>query len=325
MAVPLKPGRTGFRAGAPGYANHMRADDTIEVAGRAVAVSNMDKLMYPDEGVTKGDIVSHYRGVAEVLLPHLAGRPLVLRRYPDGIGAEGFVQQDAGEHVPEWVAVAEVPRREGTGTVRHFVCQDEATLVYLANQAAIELHTWLSTEDSLEHPDRLVIDLDPPEGTGVGTLRAVARRVRDLFDSVGLTPFVQATGGRGFHLGAPLDRSEDYRFVRDLAGDLADVLAERDPDQLTTAQRKQRRGDRIFLDVNRNAYGQTVVAPYSLRARPGAPVATPLDWSELGRATPNGHTIDSIGKRLAHKQDPWSDLGSPAAPRAVRKALEALR
>src|SRR5439155_25395476 len=153
------------------------------------------------------------------------------------IGAAGFVQQDAGDHVPDWVPVVDVPRRGGSGTVGHVVCQDPATLVYLANQAAIELHVWLSTVDSLESPDQLVIDLDPSEGTDVRTLRATARRVRDLFDSVGLTAYVQATGGRGFHVGAPLDRSADYRFVRDLAGDLADRLAARHPDQLTTAQR----------------------------------------------------------------------------------------
>jgi bifunctional non-homologous end joining protein LigD len=157
--------------------------------------------------------------------------------------------------------------------VRHVVCQDAATLVYLANQAAIELHIWPSTTDKPEHPDRLVIDLDPPDGTTVATLRAIARQVRDLYKKVGLTPFVQATGGRGFHIVAPLDRSADYEVVRALAADLVNHLA---ADQ-TTAQRKEKRGDRVFLDIGRNAYGQTFVAPYSLRARPGAPAATPLD------------------------------------------------
>ncbi len=135
---------------------------------------------------------------------------------------------------------------------------------------------------------------------------------------------MQATGGRGCHVVAPLDASADYTFVRALASDLADHLAAQHPDELTTAQRKQRRGDRVFLDVNRNAYGQTFVAPYSLRARPGAPAATPLDWAELGRATPNGHTIRTVPKRLARKKDPWATLHGAAAPRDVHAALDKL-
>jgi bifunctional non-homologous end joining protein LigD len=249
----------------------------------------------------------------------------VLRRYPDGIDAGGFVQQNASAYFRDHVRVVEVPERGGPGTVNHVVCDDAASLVYLANQATIEYHSWLSTADDLEHPHRLVVDIDPPDGVEVAELRDVARRLRDLFTSVGLTPFVQATGGRGYHVVAPLDRSADYRFVRDLALDLADHLAARHPESLTTAQRKQKRGGRIFLDVNRNAYGQTFVTPYSLRGRPGAPVATPLDWSELGRSTPNGHTLRTIRKRLARKEDPWSAIDDhAAAPATARAELDAL-
>lgn len=289
-----------------------------------VELSNLDKPLFPDDGVTKGDVIGYYRAVAEVMLPHLAGRPLVLHRFPDGIDTKGFVQQDAGEHFPDWVPVVELPRRGGDGTVGHVVCEDEPTLVFLANQAALELHIWPSTVDKPDHPDRLVVDIDPPDGVEAGELRTIARQVRDLYREVGLTPYVQATGGRGFHVVAPLDASADYTFVRALASDLADHLAARHPDELTTAQRKQRRGDRVFLDINRNAYGQTFVAPYSLRARPGAPAATPLDWTELGRATPNGHTITTVPKRLARKKDPWATLPGAAAPRDVHAALDAL-
>jgi bifunctional non-homologous end joining protein LigD len=289
------------------------------VSGRDIELTKVDKVMFPADGVSKGDVIEHYRAVAKAMLPHLAGRPLVLRRYPDGIGGHGFVQQEVSGHVPDWLTVASVPRRGRSGTVAHPVYDDEAALVYLANQATIEFHTWTSTKDG---PDRLVVDLDPPEGTEVTELRAVARTVRELFESVGLTAFVQATGGRGFHVVAPLDGSENHDVVYELAGDLADHLAAQDPDRLTTAQRKQRRGDRIFLDVNRNAYGQTVVAPYSLRARPGAPVATPLDWSELGRATPDGYDPPSIRRRLARKEDPWADMDKhAAAPAEVRRTL----
>ncbi|MCD0445339.1 non-homologous end-joining DNA ligase [Glycomyces sp. A-F 0318] len=300
--------------------------ETIHVEDRDVKVSKPDKELFPDDDVSKGDVIEHYRTVADVMLPHLAGRPLTMRRFPDGIDEEGFFQKHASEYFPDWVRVVEVPQRSEEGTVRHVVCEDEAALVYLANQNTVEFHIWLSTMDDLDHPDRLVIDIDPPKGADVDTLRSVARRIRDAYAEIGLAPYTQATGGRGFHVAAPLDRSADFDAVRGLAADLADRLAARDPDLLTTEQRKNKRGDRIFLDVNRNAYGQTFIAPYSLRARPGASVATPLDWSELGRATPGGSTIATMRRRLAHKAaDPWADMDAHAASAAeARERFDAL-
>ncbi|NKQ58191.1 ATP-dependent DNA ligase [Amycolatopsis sp. K13G38] len=283
--------------------------------------SKPDKVFYPGDGVTKGDVVEHYRRVAPVMVPHLRGRPLTLRRFPDGISGEGWFQKEASDYFPDWLRIERIPQRAG-GNVRHVVCDDEATLVYLANQATIEFHVWLSTVDDLERPDLMVLDLDPPEGTGVAELRKVARRARETVEDLGLSAFVQATGGRGFHIVTPLDRSADYETVRALARGVADVLAQRDPRRLTTEQRKDKRGDRIFLDTNRNGYAQTFVAPYSLRARPGAPVATPLDWSELGRAVPNGFDPARIDRRLARKSDPWQDLHAAAG--SAEKALRQL-
>ncbi|MBB4909785.1 non-homologous end-joining DNA ligase [Actinophytocola algeriensis] len=284
-----------------------------------VELSNLDKPFFPDAGLSKGDVIAHYRKVADQMVPHLTGRPLTMRRYPDGIGGGGFFQKDASDHFPDWVRVEEVPQRQG-GTIHHVVCDDAATLVYLANQATIEFHIWLSTMDALEHPDRLVIDIDPPQGVPVRVLRDVARRLASLYREVGLTPYVQATGGRGFHVAAPLDRSADYEETRELSLALADHVAARDPDLLTTAQRKNKRGDRIFLDVNRNAYGQTFVAPYTLRARPTAGVATPLTWDELSRTEPDGFTPARIARR--RKKDPWQDMDDHAA--SVSKARKAL-
>ncbi|MCE7010907.1 non-homologous end-joining DNA ligase [Kibdelosporangium philippinense] len=283
------------------------ATTTVHVADHDIKVSKLDKQMFP--AVTKGDVIEHYRAVADVMLPHLAGRPLTMRRYPDGIDSDGFFQHDVSDYFADWLTTVDVPRRTSSGTVRHVVCDDAAALVYLANQATIEFHVWLSTADKLDHPDRLVIDIDPPDGTPVATLRSVARRLRKAFRSVGLVPYVQATGGRGFHVVAPLDRSQNFDQVRARASDMADEVASQDPENLTTAQRKQRRGDRIYLDINRNAYGQTFVCPYSLRARPGAPVATPLLWSQLGRATPNGYDLHTIKRRLTRVKDPWSSIG----------------
>ncbi|GAA5103638.1 non-homologous end-joining DNA ligase [Haloechinothrix salitolerans] len=280
----------------------------MPIAGREIPISNQDKVLFPQAGLTKGDLADHMHNVAEVMLPHLRDRPLTLRRYPDGIDADGFVQKQASEHFPEWLDTVRVPLREG-GTQRAVLAASEAALTYLANQAVIELHIWPSTTADLDRPDLLVIDIDPPDGSAaIGEIRSVARRLRDLFGELGLLAYLQATGGRGFHVVAPLDRSEGFDAVRELAAAIADTLAADDPNRLTTEFRKERRGDRIFLDVNRNGYGQTFIAPYSVRARPGASCAVPLDWGELAGAWPTGWDMRRVHRRLAQKTDPWQRL-----------------
>lgn len=302
-----------FTGGPAGYSSMMTvADTTMEIDGRAVTLSHPDKVLFPTDGITKGDVVDYYRSVADVILPHLANRPLNLRRFPDRIDRDGFFQQHAGDHVPDWVTTVEVPTRGDGAPVRHIVCQDESTLAYLANLASVELHRWLSTTDALDRPDLLVVDLDPPDGTEIKRLREAARLVRDAFEQVGLVPFIQTTGGRGFHVVAPLDGTQGEELVRPMARGLADQLAARQPDRLTSEQRKAKRGDRIFLDTNRNGYGQTAVTPYSLRARPGASVATPIEWDELSHATPDRYGLRGLGRRLAQKADPWRDMAQHA-------------
>jgi bifunctional non-homologous end joining protein LigD len=299
------------------------ASQTIEVAGRDIKVSRLDKEFYPEDHLTKGDLIEHYRTVADAMVPHLAGRPLTMRRYPDGIGTSGFFQKDASDYFPDWITTTTVQHRHGKpGAVDYVVCDDAATLVYLANQAAVEFHIWLSTTEDLERPDRMVVDIDPPDGVPTAVLQKIARRLRDVYTEIGLTPYLQATGGRGYHVAAPLDRTAGYDTVRELALAVSDRLAAEDPDLLTTQQRKNKRGDRIFLDVNRNGFGQTFVAPYSLRARTGAAVATPLDWDELGRSEPARYTTERIRRRLVRKADPWSTMDDHAA--SAEEALENL-
>lgn len=281
---------------------------TIEADGHRIVVSRIDKELYPADGINKAAVVDYYSRVADVMVPHLRGRPLALRRFPDGIEADGFFQKEASDYFPDWIRRLAVPQRGSSGAVHHVLCDDAASLLYLSGQAVLEFHVFLSTMDNLDYPDLLVIDLDPPAGVDLGELRRTAREVRDVFAELGLVPCVQATGGRGYHVAAPLDGSVDFDSVRALARDVADLLVDRHPDRLTTAQRRDQRGDRIFLDTNRNAYGQTMICPYSLRARPHAPAATPLGWDELGRTAPNhfGHT--DLPRRIAHKSDPWADL-----------------
>ncbi|WP_410570822.1 non-homologous end-joining DNA ligase [Amycolatopsis sp. cmx-4-61] len=287
-----------------------------------ITTSNPDRIYYPAAGLTKGDVVGHYRTVAEVMVPHLRGRPLTLRRFPRGIDGQTWYQKEAGGKLPSWIRVETIPQRT-TSDVRHVICDDAATLVYLANQAAIEYHIWSSTVDDLEHPDMVLIDIDPPGHVPAGELREIARLVRDVYTAAGLVPYVQATGGRGFHVVAPLEPSQTYDQVRDLAKTAAEVLVRHDPDRLTTAVRKNQRGDRVYLDVQRNGYTSTFVAPYSLRARPSAGVATPLDWHELGKAEPDGWTPKRMKDRLARKADPWAGLADHAASPA--RAMELLK
>lgn len=301
----------------------------VTVDGHTFALSNPGKVLFPADGhharaVTKADLVEYYRRVAGVMLPHVQGRPVMLSRYPEGIGGHGFYQKEASEHFPAWVRRIELPK-EG-GTVNHVVTDDAATLAYLAGQASITPHTWLSRADRPNHPDRLVIDLDP-SGRDFAVVRSAARLVRDLLDEVGLVPFVQTTGSRGLHVVAPLDRSADFDEARALAHGLAVVAAAHDPDHLTVEQRKAKRGSRLFLDVARNGYAQTAVPPYAVRPVPGAAVATPLDWREVGdgRLGPQRYNVHNLFRRLGRRDDPWADIDRHARPIAdSRRRLDAL-
>ena len=270
-------------------------------------------MLFPGEGITKRDVVDYYRRVAPVMVPHLRNRPLMLERYRDGIDQGGFYQKEAGGHFPAYIRRVEVPK-EG-GVVHHPVVDSEDGLVYLANQGCLTFHCWAAQADRIRQPDRLIFDLDPPEG-GFATVRATALRLRALFERVGLTAFVQTTGSRGLHVVAPLVPGSDTDEVLAFAGALARVLAASDPARLTTEFRKAKRGGRVYLDVARNGYAQTVVAPYSIRARPGAPVATPLDWDEVRstRLAPDRWTITNIFRRLGAKADPWRGMAGQARP-----------
>jgi bifunctional non-homologous end joining protein LigD len=288
-------------------------DQTAEVAGRDVKLSNQGKVLFPAAGLTKADLIGYYERIAPVMLPHLAGKPLSLVRYPNGIEAEGFMQKNASDYFPDWIRRARLAKQDGA--VDHVVAEDAATLVYLANQACVTFHVGLSRVDRIDYPDRMVIDLDPSDDDFAKVKRA-AREARSLLEDVGLVPFLQTTGSRGLHLWVPLDRAADFDQVRDFAAQVAELLVARRPHELTTAQRKAKRGDRVLVDVARNAYAQTAVAPYSVRARSQAPVATPIGWAELNdpKLEPQRYTIRNVFRRLGRKQDPWAEIGRHARP-----------
>lgn len=280
----------------------------LEIDGRRIEVVKPDKPMFAVEGITKADLIDYYQRIAEVMLPHLRNRPLTLERYPDGIDAEGFYQKEAPEYFPDWIRTVEIEKEEGT--IRQVICDDAATLVFLANQATITPHTWLSTTHHLRRPDRMVFDLDPADGE-VGKVAEAARLLWDLLDELGLRARLMTTGSRGYHLVVPLVPEADFDQVRRFARRFADLAASRRPDLVTVEIRKARRSG-VFIDYLRNGYGQTTVAPYAVRARRGAPVATPIDWEELSRVRPSSYTIRNIHRRLGQKKDPWMDDGVPS-------------
>lgn len=310
---------------------------TVRAGRRTVEVHRPEKVLFPADGAapeyTKGDLVAYHREIAPFMLPHLKGRPLMLERHPDGLDGPRFMQKNVQDHYPDWIRRVEVPK-EG-GTVVHPVCDDTATLVYLADQAALTLHRWLSRADDVDRPDRLVFDLDPSsasEGPGgtpgadFETVREAARQLGALLDELRLPSGLMTTGSRGLHVVVLLDGRETFDEVREFAKDVADTLAAAHPDTLTTAARKKDRGDRLYLDVQRNAYAQTAVAPYTVRAKPGAPVAAPLSWDQLDdpRLTARRWTIADAAEQA--RTEPWSGL--PRAGRALgpaRRRLEAVR
>lgn len=292
----------------------------------AVETSREDKVLFPDSGLTKADLIDHYESIWDVVRSHLRDRPLVLERFPDGIDAEGFFQKQSSDWFPEFVTTVKVPL-EQDGKQDLVVADKKATLAFLADQACVTLHAWLARRDRLHHPDRMVVDLDPPEGAGFEPAREAARRCRELFDALALPSFAGLTGSRGVHVVVPLDRAASFDEVRDFARDAMDLLAARHGDALTTEQRKEKREGRLYLDVARNAFGQTAVAPYAVRALPGAPVATPIDWEELGGGLDaQAWNVRTIGGRIASRGDPWAGIGRHAAGlERARRRLEKLR
>jgi bifunctional non-homologous end joining protein LigD len=297
----------------------------VKSGPHVVELSNTERVLFPDDHITKGDLIRYYQKVSQTMLPHIMGRPLNMQRFPQGIDHEGFYQQEIGDYFPDWIDRVTVPKGLG-GKLTHVLCNSEATLLYLANQACITPHVWLSRlgpGKELRNPDLMAFDLDPPDGGDFPAISSAARALRGLLEELGLTPYIKTTGSRGLHVVVPLEASADFDTVRSFSQNVAKALASRHPDEMTVEQRKNRRGTRIFIDTLRNSYGQTMVAPYAVRASPGAPVSTPLSWDELSNVQLHSqrYNIRNIFRRLGHKHDPWAEMHRHAAPLAASDAL----
>jgi bifunctional non-homologous end joining protein LigD len=275
-------------------------------------LSNPDKVLFPDSGITKADLAEYYESVAEVMVPHAKDRPMNLWRWNKGIAHDALVQQSLPKGAPAWVARCEVPRRKG-GDITHGMINDAETLRWLAQQNCITPHVWNARCDLREKPDRLVFDLDPSEDD-FDKIREAALAVADLLRDIGLTPFAKISGSRGIHVVAPLKRLREADAVRAAAGALAERIAGEHADTLTTEWRKDKRDGRILVDVARNTYGQTIVAAYAVRGLPGAPVSAPVTWDEVAdpALTPQAFTLRNLGERLAAVGDVWADIDGHA-------------
>jgi bifunctional non-homologous end joining protein LigD len=295
--------------------------DVVRVGNYDVEITNKDKVLFPDDGITKGDLIDYYQRIADVMLPYMKGRPITMHRFPDGINDEGFYQQEVSDYFPDWIKRIDLVKENGK--IIHLICDNAATLVYLANQACITHHVWLSRDDKINYPDMLIFDLDP-SSDDFNAVRQAALYLRELLSELGLESFAKTTGSRGVHIITPLDRSIIFDKVRVFAQDVARVLANRYAEKVTDEQRKKKRGSRVFIDTLRNSYGQTVVAPYAVRAKPGAPVATPLDWDELANKKINSqsYTIKNVLMRLSKKRDPWQGMWHHAY--SLREAIDKL-
>lgn len=275
-------------------------------------LSNLDKVFFPEEGFTKGDLIGYYEKVSDTILPYLKDRPVTMIRFPNGIKDKQFYQKDAPDYFPDWIETKAIDKQDGK--TNYVVCNNKATLVYLANQACITPHIWLSRKDKPDYPDRLIFDLDPSR-EDFSEVKSAARKIRKLLtDELGLPVYVMTSGSRGLHLVVPLKRTRNFDEVRSFAQKAARYLEKLYPEEMTTAARKDKRGNKLFLDVARNAFGQTAVTPYAVRPIEGAPVATPLEWEELGRSSLSAQTynIKNIFRRLAVKEDPWKNMESSA-------------
>ncbi len=284
-------------------------DLDLDVDGHTIRVTHADRVVFPATGVTKGELVEHYRAVAPPMVPFLRGRPVSMQRVHDSIESGAFYQKAAPVSAPAWVHRVTVPKKGGT--VTHAVCDDAATLVYLANQNCITPHVWLSREPHLEEPDRLIVDLDPGPA-GLDGARSAAAIVRDAIRETGLAPYLMATGSNGFHVVTPIEPAETFDRVAEIAWQFAALLASRSPDLLTTEFYKEKRGGRVYLDMARNTWAQTAVPPYAVRVRANASVAVPLSWDELASAIPDAWTVRNVSERLASTPDPWADIEANA-------------
>ena len=286
-------------------------------------ITHPDKILFPDDGITKGELASYYEAIAPLMLPHLRRRPITMERFHRGISAPGFFQKDVSKGFPEWLERVEVPKHGGT--VHHPIANDTRSLLWLANQNSITIHVWPSRTPNLYNPDICIFDLDPSLTDDLEPLRIAALNLRDLLTELGLPSWIKTSGSKGFHIAVPLDGKSDFGEVARFAHRVGTVLVNRDPDNLTQEFSKADRGGRILVDTGRNGYSATYAATYTVRAKPGAPISAPCTWEEVqtGDVGPQTFTLRTMAQRVAQVGDLWAEMHRKK--RSLKRPIERLK
>ena len=287
-----------------------------------MVITHPDKVLFPDDGITKGELAAYYERIAPLILPHIVQRPVTMERFPGGIGQKGFLQKDVVKGFPEWLQRVEVPKKDGT--VHYPIVTDTQSLLWLVNQNSITPHVWISRAPELLRPDICVFDLDPSVDDA-SMLRDAAVSLRDLLEEIGLPSWVKTSGSKGFHIAVPLDGKTDMDDVARFAHTVGTVLVKRDPKNLTQEFHKVDRGRRILIDTGRNGWSATHAAVYAVRARPGAPVSAPCTWEEIesGTVGPRSLTLRNMADRIESVGDLWS--GMRRRRRSLQRPMQTLR
>lgn len=291
---------------------------------RCVAITSSDRILFPKNKITKLELIDYYEKIAPTMLPYMKNRILTMQRFPEGIAGEAFYQKDIPEYFPAWIKRVPV-EKSGGGIVHYMVCNNVAGLVYLANAACITPHLFLSKIDKLHYPDMMIFDLDPSKKNDFATVKKVAFIIKDVLEVLGLVPFVKTTGSRGVHVQVPLTRKQTYDEVRTFARSIAELIIAHYPDLTTLEMRKAKRAGKVFVDYLRNSFTATAVAPYAVRAHPGAPVAMPISWEELKKPAlhPQSYNINNAFDHLEKKGDVWKEMKQSA--KSLTKAIKLLQ
>ena len=273
----------------------------------SATITHPEKVLFPDDGITKGDLAAYYEAMAPVILPHLRGRPVTMERYPAGIGEKGFWQKDVSRGFPEWLQRVEVPKKDGV--VHHPIVTDLRSLLWITNQNTITQHVWASRVPDLIYPDICVFDLDPSQDDAAA-VRGAALGLRDLLEELSLPSWIKTSGSKGFHIVVPIDGKTDIDTVARFAGAVGTTFVSRAPDRLTQEFSKADRSGRIYVDTGRNGYSATFAAAYTVRAKRGAPVSAPCTWDEVerGEVAPATFTLRNMVDRVARLGDVWEDM-----------------
>jgi bifunctional non-homologous end joining protein LigD len=290
----------------------------VEVDGRELSVTNLDKVLYPATGFTKGEVIDYYARIAPAILPHLRGRPLTLKRYPEGVEAGHFFEKRCPKHRPEWVNTAAIWSEREDGEIAFCVCDDKPTLVWVAQLASLELHPSLSLVKRMERPTVLAFDLDPGEPANVIDCARVALRVREMFGDLGVDCFPKTSGGKGLQVYVPLNGKRTYETTKPYAQAVAQLMERMHPDEIVSRMTKRLRKGKVFVDWSQNTESKTTVSVYSLRARERPTVSTPLDWDEVASAAESGDP-ESIRFEAADVLERVEERGDLFAPVLERK------